>query len=73
MASSVCRGPASRPKPRLVRRIVAEELDIGVVGSGYVGLATGTCLAYLGHRVTCIDKNVRLVAQLGEGQIPARR
>jgi UDPglucose 6-dehydrogenase len=53
-----------------VRRIVAEGFDIGVVGSGYVGLTTGTCLAHLGHRVTCIDKDVRLVAQLGEGQIP---
>jgi UDPglucose 6-dehydrogenase len=54
----------------LVRRIVAEKFDIGVVGSGYVGLATGTCLAHLGHRVTCIDKDERLVARLGEGQIP---
>jgi UDPglucose 6-dehydrogenase len=53
-----------------VRRIVAEGFDIGVVGSGYVGLATGICLAHLGHRVTCIDKDVRLVARLGEGQIP---
>jgi UDPglucose 6-dehydrogenase len=53
-----------------MRRIVAEGFDIGVVGSGYVGLTTGTCLAHLGHRVTCIDKDVRLVAQLGEGQIP---
>ena len=54
----------------MVRRIAAEGFDIGVVGSGYVGLTTGTCLAHLGHRVTCIDKDVRLVAQLGEGQIP---
>jgi UDPglucose 6-dehydrogenase len=53
-----------------MRRIVSQGFDIGVVGSGYVGLTTGTCLAHLGHRVTCIDKDVRLVAQLGEGQIP---
>jgi UDPglucose 6-dehydrogenase len=53
-----------------MRRVVAQGFDIGVVGSGYVGLATGTCLAHLGHRVTCIDKDVRLVAQLGEGQAP---
>ncbi len=49
---------------------MSEKLDIGVVGSGYVGLATGICLAHLGHRVTCIDKDERLVARLGEGQIP---
>jgi UDPglucose 6-dehydrogenase len=54
----------------LVRRIVAEGFDIGVVGSGYAGLVTGASLAHLGHRVTCIDKDVRLVAKLGEGRIP---
>src|SRR5919107_871015 len=70
MTLSGCRASTSRPKPRFVRRIVSEGFDIGVVGSGYVGLATGTCLAHLGHRVTCIDKDVRLVARLGEGQIP---
>ena len=47
-----------------------EKFDVGVVGSGYVGLVTGASLAQLGHRVTCIDKDVRLVAKLGEGQIP---
>ena len=70
MTLSGCRASTSRPKPRFVRRIVSEGFDIGVVGSGYVGLATGTCLAHLGHRVTCIDKDVRLVSRLGEGQIP---
>jgi UDPglucose 6-dehydrogenase len=54
----------------LVRRIVSERFNIGVLGSGYAGLATGTSLAHLGHRVTCVDKNVGLVAQLGEGKIP---
>jgi UDPglucose 6-dehydrogenase len=52
-----------------VRRIVAEKFDIGVVGSGYVGVTTGVCLAHLGHRVTCVDKDVRLIAQLGEGRM----
>ncbi len=28
------------------------------------------CLSHLGHRVTCVDKDVRLIAQLGEGRIP---
>jgi UDP-glucose 6-dehydrogenase len=28
---------------------------VGVVGAGYVGLATGACLAHLGHRVKCVD------------------
>ena len=44
--------------------------DVGVVGTGYVGLTTGACLAHTGHRVTCVDKNARLVADLGEGRMP---
>jgi UDPglucose 6-dehydrogenase len=46
-----------------------EEYNVGVIGSGYVGLVTGACLAYVGHRVTCVDKDARLVSELGEGRI----
>jgi UDPglucose 6-dehydrogenase len=49
---------------------VAEEFNVGVVGSGYVGLVTGACLAYVGHRVTCVDKNASRVAELREGWMP---
>jgi len=45
-----------------------EEFDVGVIGSGYVGLVTGACLAYVGHRVTCVDKDANLVSELGEGR-----
>src|SRR5918992_461772 len=47
-----------------------EHLDVGVVGTGYVGLATGACLAYVGHRVTCLDNNQERVAGLREGRVP---
>src|SRR5918994_537393 len=47
-----------------------EHLDVGVVGTGYVGLATGACLAYVGHRVTCLDSNQERVAGLREGRVP---
>ena len=30
-------------------------LKVAIIGTGYVGLTTGVCLAYLGHRVTCVD------------------
>src|SRR5919112_691777 len=41
-----------------------EHLDVGIVGTGYVGLATGACLAYVGHKVTCLDNNQERVAGL---------
>ena len=45
-------------------------MNVGVVGSGYVGLVTGACLASIGHDVTCIDKDLALVAELSEGRVP---
>ena len=47
-----------------------ESLEVGVVGAGYVGLATGACLAYLGHRVTCVDRDEGRVGRLREGRVP---
>jgi len=41
-----------------------------MVGAGYVGLVSGTCLADFGHRVTCIDKDAQKVAALNRGEIP---
>ncbi len=49
---------------------MAESFSVGVVGSGYVGLVTGACLAHIGHRVACVDKNEALVDQLREGRMP---
>ncbi len=49
---------------------LAERFEVGVVGAGYVGLVTGACLAYVGHRVTCVDKDAERVARLEEGCMP---
>jgi UDPglucose 6-dehydrogenase len=49
---------------------MTELFEVGVVGTGYVGLTTGACLAHIGHRVTCVDNNAQMVAELGEGRIP---
>ncbi len=49
---------------------MAEKFNIGVVGAGYVGLVTGACLAYIGHRVTCVDKNAGRIEELREGRMP---
>lgn len=40
-----------------------------VVGTGYVGLTTGGCLASLGHRVTCVDVDRDKIARLRDGSI----
>lgn len=45
-------------------------MNIVVVGTGYVGLVTGTCLAELGHRVTCIDKDRTKIDRLRCGEVP---
>ncbi|MEU0880020.1 UDP binding domain-containing protein [Lentzea sp. NPDC005914] len=42
---------------------------IAVVGTGYVGLTTGACLASLGHRVVCADVDSLKVARLRAGQV----
>src|SRR6266540_1240387 len=41
---------------------------ITVIGSGYVGLTTGACLASLGHTVTCVDHNPATVEALRIGR-----
>lgn len=49
---------------------MAEKYDIGVVGAGYVGLVTGACLAHVGHRVTCVDRDEGRISELREGRVP---
>jgi UDPglucose 6-dehydrogenase len=45
-------------------------LNIAVVGTGYVGLVTGTCFADLGVNVTCIDNDKTKISNLKNGKIP---
>src|SRR5690606_13112719 len=45
-------------------------MNIAVVGTGYVGLVTGTCLAETGNKVTCIDIDLEKVEKLNQGIIP---
>ncbi len=44
-------------------------MKIAVVGTGYVGLVTGTCFAETGNDVTCIDNNIHKVTSLQAGKI----
>jgi UDPglucose 6-dehydrogenase len=45
-------------------------MKIAVVGTGYVGLVTGTCFAESGVTVTCIDNDKSKIKQLNEGSVP---
>lgn len=45
-------------------------MRISVIGSGYVGLVTGTCLADSGNHVTCVDSDERKVESLSQGHCP---
>ena len=48
----------------------AQPLNITMVGTGYVGLVTGICLAELGAIVTCVDLSAPKIAALNQGEIP---
>ena len=43
---------------------------ICMVGTGYVGLVTGACLADFGNRVTCVDVDAARIEQLKQGHVP---
>src|SRR5882672_3396093 len=42
---------------------------IAVIGTGYVGLTTGACLASMGHRVVCADIDAEKIARLRQGDV----
>jgi UDPglucose 6-dehydrogenase len=49
---------------------LAESFGVGVVGTGYVGLVTGTCLSHLGHKVVCIDRDEGRISALKAARMP---
>lgn len=45
-------------------------MDVAVIGGGYVGLVSGTCLASRGHNVTIVERDPKKVAQIESGKSP---
>jgi UDPglucose 6-dehydrogenase len=45
-------------------------MRIAMIGTGYVGLVSGTCLADFGHQVVCVDKDATKIAKLKRGECP---
>jgi len=54
------------PVPEFTKK---DDIDCCVIGTGYVGLVTGACLADLGHSVTCVDKDDSKVTALAGGNV----
>ena len=45
-------------------------MNVAILGTGYVGLTTGACLAFLGHKVTCVDPDTTKIDALERGEVP---
>jgi UDPglucose 6-dehydrogenase/GDP-mannose 6-dehydrogenase len=45
-------------------------MKVSIIGTGYVGLVTGACLAEMGHQVTCVDISAERVAALNRAESP---
>ncbi|MCX5681529.1 MAG: UDP-glucose/GDP-mannose dehydrogenase family protein, partial [Candidatus Omnitrophica bacterium] len=45
-------------------------MKIAIIGSGYVGLVTGICLAEIGHKVICVDSDVEKIKMLKQHKLP---
>ena len=45
-------------------------MKVSVVGTGYVGLVTGTCLAETGNEVVCVDIDEKKVKRMQDGEVP---
>src|SRR3982075_4384691 len=45
-------------------------MRVAMIGTGYVGLVSGACIADFGHQVTCVDKDTAKISALNAGELP---
>jgi UDPglucose 6-dehydrogenase len=45
-------------------------MRVAMIGTGYVGLVSGACIADFGHQVTCVDKDTAKISALNTGEVP---
>ena len=45
-------------------------MRVAIIGTGYVGLTTGVCLAFIGHSVYCLDTDEAKIKALRDGKVP---
>jgi UDP-glucose 6-dehydrogenase len=45
-------------------------MKVSIIGTGYVGLVTGACLAEKGHQILCVDKDPQKVKKINQGISP---
>lgn len=55
--------------PKL-RELGENNMNIAVIGTGYVGLVSGVCFSEIGNQVICVDNNETKVEMLNEGNVP---
>ncbi len=68
MANDLAADAKIQPLPNLNKSFA--HMNIAIVGTGYVGLVSGTCFAEMGVNVTCVDVNEEKINSLLNGQVP---
>ena len=53
-----------------IKVLIVSIMNIAIVGTGYVGLVSGTCFADTGANVICVDVDAQKIERLNNGQIP---